>query len=74
LIVLNDGPEYTLPIMLANIRSGADGSVDFGALQAGVVVATVPCLVLYLVLQLLRSVSDVTPEAPRAPRPASRSC
>jgi len=51
LIFLNDGEKYTLPIMLVNIRSGAYGSVDFGALQAGVVVAMVPCLVLYLVLQ-----------------------
>lgn len=51
LIFLNDGAKYTLPIMLVNIRSGAYGAVDFGALQAGVVVAMVPCLVLYLVLQ-----------------------
>lgn len=51
LIFLNDGSKYTLPIMLVNIRSGAYGVVDFGALQAGVVVAVFPCLVLYLVLQ-----------------------
>lgn len=51
LIFLNDGSKYTLPIMLVNIRSGAYGAVDFGALQAGVMVAVIPCLVLYLVLQ-----------------------
>jgi multiple sugar transport system permease protein len=51
LIFLNDGAKYTLPIMLVNIRSGAYGNIDYGALQAGVVVAMVPCLVLYLVLQ-----------------------
>ena len=51
LIFLNDGGKYTLPIMLVNIRSGAYGNIDYGALQAGVVVAMVPCLVLYLVLQ-----------------------
>jgi multiple sugar transport system permease protein len=51
LIFLNDGASYTLPIMLVNIRSGAYGTIDFGALQAGVVVAVVPCLILYLVLQ-----------------------
>jgi multiple sugar transport system permease protein len=51
LIFLNDGGKYTLPIMLVNIRSGAYGTIDYGALQAGVVVAMVPCLVLYLVLQ-----------------------
>lgn len=51
LIFLNDASKYTLPIMLVNIRSGAYGTVDYGALQAGVVVAMVPCLVLYLLLQ-----------------------
>ncbi|MGP3968225.1 carbohydrate ABC transporter permease [Streptomyces sp. 6N223] len=51
LIFLNDGSKYTLPIMLVNIRSGAYGSIDFGALQAGVVIAMVPCLVLYVLLQ-----------------------
>jgi len=51
LIFLNDGAKYTLPVMLVNIRSGAYGSVDYGALQAGVVVAIFPCLVLYLLLQ-----------------------
>lgn len=51
LIFLSDSDKYTLPIMLVNIRSGAYGSVDVGALQAGVVVAMVPCLVLYLLLQ-----------------------
>jgi multiple sugar transport system permease protein len=51
LIFLNDGAKYTLPIMLVNIRSGAYGNVDYGALQAGVVVAMVPCLALYLALQ-----------------------
>jgi multiple sugar transport system permease protein len=51
LIFLNDGSKYTLPIMLFNIRSGAYGNVDYGALQAGVIVAMIPCLVLYLALQ-----------------------
>ena len=51
LIFLSSGSKYTLPVMLVNIRSGAYGSVDYGALQAGVVVAMVPCLVLYLLLQ-----------------------
>jgi multiple sugar transport system permease protein len=51
LIFLNDGAKYTLPIMLVNIRSGAYGQIDYGALQAGVVVAMIPCLVLYVALQ-----------------------
>lgn len=51
LIFLNDSSKFTLPIMLVNVRSGSYGAVDYGALQAGVVMAMVPALVLYLVLQ-----------------------
>jgi multiple sugar transport system permease protein len=51
LIFLNDGSKYTLPVMLVNIRYASYNIIDFGALQAGVVVAMVPCLVVYLVLQ-----------------------
>lgn len=51
LLFLQDGSKYTLPIMLVNIRSGSYGAIDFGALQAGVVVSILPCLVLYLALQ-----------------------
>lgn len=51
LIFLSDGSKYTLPIMLVNIRSNTYGQVDYGALQAGIVVSLVPVLVLYLILQ-----------------------
>jgi multiple sugar transport system permease protein len=51
LIFLNSGDLFTLPLMLVNVRSGTFGEIDFGALQGGVTVAMVPCLVLYLVLQ-----------------------
>src|SRR5205823_101602 len=51
LIFLNDGSKYTLPVMLVNIRYASYNIIDFGALQAGVVVAMLPCLVLYLLLQ-----------------------
>jgi multiple sugar transport system permease protein len=51
LIFLNDGSKYTLPLMLVSIRSNAYGTVDYGALQAGIVVSIVPVLVLYLLLQ-----------------------
>jgi multiple sugar transport system permease protein len=51
LIFLNDGSKYTLPVMLVNIRYSSYNIIDFGALQAGVVVAMVPCLIVYLVLQ-----------------------
>lgn len=51
LIFIADGDKFTLPIMLVNVRSGAYGAVDYGALQAGVVVTIIPCLALYLFLQ-----------------------
>ena len=51
LIFLNDGTKYTLPVMLVNIRYASFNILDVGALQAGVVVAMVPCLVIYLALQ-----------------------
>lgn len=51
LFILNDGRKFTLPLMLVNIRYASFNILDIGALQAGVVVAMLPCLVLYLVLQ-----------------------
>lgn len=51
LLMLNDGGNFTLSLMLVNIRTGAYGSIDWGLLQAGTTIAILPCLVLYLVLQ-----------------------
>ena len=51
LIFLNDGSKYTLPVMLVNIRYASFNILDVGALQAGVMVAMLPCLVIYLALQ-----------------------
>jgi multiple sugar transport system permease protein len=51
LIFLTDGSRFTLPVALFNLQSGNLGSVDFGALQSGVVTAAVPCLAVFLLLQ-----------------------
>lgn len=51
MLFLNKGSEFTLSVMLVNIRTGAYGSIDWGLLQAGTTIAILPCLVLYLVLQ-----------------------
>ncbi|WP_433434942.1 carbohydrate ABC transporter permease [Nonomuraea sp. CA-141351] len=51
LIFLNDGSQYTLPVMLVSLQSGAYGVVDYGALQAGIVLAIGPVLIVYLLLQ-----------------------
>jgi multiple sugar transport system permease protein len=51
LVFLSGQNSYTLPVMLANLSSGQYGEVDYGVLQAGVVITTVPVLLLYLFLQ-----------------------
>lgn len=51
LIFMTDNSKYTLPILLLNAQSGLFGTVDWGALQAGVTIAMLPCLILFLLLQ-----------------------
>ncbi|HTU74555.1 MAG TPA: carbohydrate ABC transporter permease [Trebonia sp.] len=42
---------YTLPLALLNLEYGSVGQVNFGYLEAGAVIAMVPCVLLYLGLQ-----------------------
>ncbi|MET8007474.1 carbohydrate ABC transporter permease [Nonomuraea glycinis] len=51
LILLNDGASFTLPVAVVSMTSGTFGTVDYGMLQAGVVVMALPCLILFIVLQ-----------------------
>jgi multiple sugar transport system permease protein len=51
LIFLTDGSKFTLPLALFNLQSGNLGSVDFGALQSGVLAAAVPSVAVFLLLQ-----------------------
>ena len=51
LIFMSDQDKFTLPIFLTLVRSGIYGTVDWGALQAGVIVAIFPCLAIFLLLQ-----------------------
>ncbi|MFM7444404.1 MAG: carbohydrate ABC transporter permease, partial [Tabrizicola sp.] len=51
LILMNTESAFTVPIMLTGVVSGDFGSVDWGALQASVVVSMLPCLLVYLALQ-----------------------
>lgn len=52
LIFLNDGSQFTLPLLLVStVRSSTAGIVDFGALQAGVVIAILPVMLVYVLLQ-----------------------
>jgi len=42
---------YTLPLALLNMEYGSVGQVNFGFLEAGAVIAMVPCVLLYIGLQ-----------------------
>jgi multiple sugar transport system permease protein len=42
---------YTLPLALLNLEYGSVGQVNFGYLEAGAVIAMIPCVLLYLGLQ-----------------------
>ncbi|MER8388643.1 carbohydrate ABC transporter permease [Mesorhizobium sp. M0166] len=51
LVLMTDQSKFTLPIMMTALQSGRFGAIDWGAVQAGVTVMMVPCLVLFLALQ-----------------------
>ncbi len=51
LILLSDGSKYTLPLALVNLVQGDWGAIDFGALQAGVMISALPCVLLFFILQ-----------------------
>lgn len=51
LILLSDGSKFTLPVAVVAMRERTFGAIDYGALEAGVMVMALPCVVLFLVLQ-----------------------
>ncbi|MER9935436.1 carbohydrate ABC transporter permease [Mesorhizobium sp. M0088] len=51
LVLMTDQSKFTLPVMMTALQSGRFGAIDWGAVQAGVTVMMVPCLVLFLALQ-----------------------
>jgi multiple sugar transport system permease protein len=51
LILLNEGSKFTLPVAVVSMREGTFGAIDYGALEAGVMVMALPCVVLFLLLQ-----------------------
>jgi multiple sugar transport system permease protein len=50
-LYLLGGDNQTLPLALVNMRQQVMGVIDYGATEAGVVVLTLPCVILFLVLQ-----------------------
>lgn len=51
LIFMNKETAFTVPIMLVSVRSGRLGAVDWGTLQAGVILSILPCVLIFLLLQ-----------------------
>jgi multiple sugar transport system permease protein len=51
LIFMNNEKSFTVPIMLVSVRAGRLGAVDWGALQAGVILSILPCILIYVLLQ-----------------------
>lgn len=51
LVLLNNNPNFTLPVALVNARSGPLNTIDWGVLQAGITVTMFPCVVLFIILQ-----------------------
>ncbi|MDI1466081.1 carbohydrate ABC transporter permease [Catellatospora sp. KI3] len=43
--------QYTLPVVLANLQTGAGGTLNWGVLETGAVFAAVPCIAIFLILQ-----------------------
>ena len=48
---MNDNDKYTLPVYLLNVQTGQYGTVDFGAIDAGLVITILPCVIIFLILQ-----------------------
>jgi len=51
LIFMTREASFTMPILLVSVRTGDHGAIDWGALQASIVISVIPCLVVYLALQ-----------------------
>jgi multiple sugar transport system permease protein len=51
LIFMSNETKFTVPILLVSVRLGHYGAVDWGALQAGIIIAILPCIAIYVLLQ-----------------------
>lgn len=51
LILLSQESKYTLPVMLATLLTGTLGNIHWGVLDASVVIAALPCVIIYAALQ-----------------------
>ena len=51
LIFMNKETQFTVPVWTVNVRTGRLGAVDWGALQASIMIAILPCILIYVLLQ-----------------------
>ena len=51
LVFLTSTESQTLPVIIAMVRYGNFGSINWSAVQAGVTVMMIPCLIIFLALQ-----------------------
>ena len=51
LILLSSNEKFTLPVLMIAVRTGRLGAVNWGAVQAGIAVMTIPCVIVFLLLQ-----------------------
>ena len=51
LILMNHEDSFTVPIMMTGVMTGNFGAINWGGLQASVIVSILPCLLIYLLLQ-----------------------
>ena len=51
LVFMSRESSFTVPVMLTGVSTGRFRTMDWGALQAGVIVSIIPCLLIYLLLQ-----------------------
>ena len=51
LILLSDQNKYTLTVLLSILQTGQQGALNWGVLEAGVVLTAVPCIVIFILLQ-----------------------
>ena len=51
LIFMNKETQFTVPIWTVSVRTGRLGAVDWGALQASICIAILPCIAVYVMLQ-----------------------
>jgi multiple sugar transport system permease protein len=51
LILLSSDDKFTVPVLLQNLVTGKFGTIDWGMLQVGVLVTSIPCILIFLLLQ-----------------------